>query len=237
MSTLLHVDGTTVEQPLLQALGAGLHDVPLLLSSTQAEMNVMPIERMLGASREQLHEFWDEQFVPLYGRDMVRELRHHYRAYDPPEAAVYALDSDTGPACGLMHVALSAARAFTSPVYLATVEAAPSKPTGNSSFAYHCWDWDAASACWGSGYPAPMVPSEEDKQFGKMLLASWVAFVQHGRMDQDSGWHEVLARPGAQHYYHNVVKKGEVVAVRDHKTELCAWWQSQGVGQNWWWIN
>ena len=110
MSTLLHVDGTTVEQPLMQALGAGLHDVPLLLSSTQAEMNVMPIERMLGASREQLHEFWDEQFVPLYGRDMVRELRQHYRAYDPPEAAVYALDSDTGPACGLMHVALSAAQ-------------------------------------------------------------------------------------------------------------------------------
>jgi hypothetical protein len=28
-----------------------------------------------------------------------------------------------------------------------------------------------------------------------------------------------------------------VKAVRRLKTDVCAWWERQGIGRNWWWIN
>jgi hypothetical protein len=69
------------------------------------------------------------------------------------------------------------------------------------------------------------------------VLSSWANLSATGAMARAQGWRAVGDAPGfPQHYYSSTVAT-ETRAVLDLKTELCDWWEAQGVGKQWWWIN
>ncbi|CAK0857901.1 unnamed protein product [Prorocentrum cordatum] len=235
VSALPHVDGVTVPRPLQDALRTGLNDVPLLLQSLQAEMDCAPDASLENASAEDVRDWFREKFSPAYGAANAAEIFRRYAEYtDPhPAYAVYALDSDTAAACGLRELALAAREGFGSPVYWATVTGAPSTTLlAGSRFPFHTWDVVAATRTWQEFH---YQPSASDERFGAMLLGQWVGLARDGRLP-DAGWKPVQMAPGGR-TWGSRVEKDRTALVYDPKAEVCRFWRSIGVGQEWWWIN
>ena len=234
---LLHVDGVTVNRPLLEALAIPLVDIPLLMQSSQAEMEgLAPDRATVGIDVAGLAEFWHILFAPAYGADMAQQETelHHNETIVAPELSVYALDSDTGTACAIRELAKSGGTAFASPIYVGYVTGMPSHaPPSGPKFAYHGWDFKTATATWG-GY----VPSAQDLNFGSSLLTTWSSFATYGRLAPTSGWISVQDNPGwPAHYFTADVGRNGSRVVLDMKSSVCAWWRKWGVFSNWWWMN
>jgi len=234
VSALLYVDGATVSHSLQDAFRMGLNDVPLLLQSLQAEMACAPDPSLENASVEDVREWFGEKFSPAYGATTAAEIYQRYVEYtDPhPTYAVYALDSDTAMACGLRALALAAREGFSSPVYWATVTGAPSGTIAGTRLPFHTWDVVGATRTWQE---LDYQPSASDERFGAMLLAHWVGLIGEGRLP-GSGWRQVQLAPEGR-TWGSRVEKGRTALVYDPKAEVCRFWQSIGVGQEWWWIN
>lgn len=235
VKALVHVDGATISYPLQEAYRMGINDVPLLLQSLQAEMDCAPVTSLENASVEEVREWFGETFSPAYGATTAAEIYQRYVEYtDPhPAYAVYALDSDTGAACGLRALALAAREGFTSPVYWATVTGAPSSAIpGWGRFPFHTLDVVAATGTWQE---LDYQPSASDERFGAMILGHWVGLARDGRLP-GADWRPVQLAPKGR-TWGSRVEKSQTTLVYDPKAEVCGFWQSIGVGQEWWWIN
>ncbi|CAE7245446.1 ACHE [Symbiodinium natans] len=235
MNALLFVDGATITMPVLEALRTGLNDVPLLLQSTQAELD-SPSKTVLWdvQSHADLAEFLHEKFDRVYGREVAERIRRFYDHYDPPQYGLFALDSDTGLACALRRFAMAARSGFRQPVYWTTVT---SKPSSTVAFMwelpFHNWDFMAAVGNWDTfGY----TPSEGDVAFGERILDDWFQLLTRGNLTSDRGYVPVQASP-SENVIGSIVGDAETRAQPDHKHEVCTFWESIGVDQRWWWIN
>jgi carboxylesterase type B len=276
VATLVHVDGVTITDPLEESLRRGLHsDVPIIFQSTQAEMDCYPIPSLVGASREQLHKFWDNSFSPaVFGSEMSSAVAAHYSNYTAidPEYAVYAVDADTASTCGLLALSRAAAAGLKSPVYLATVTGAPSAAfsrscsgmaggMNTSRFPFHNWDLASAAAVYAGDKSC--AATSADYTFGVHVKRSWMVLIEGGSLEGVDGWcrfrsgagtamdasvvnadtdsedsspsSEISTVEGLE--CSTVLELTGAKAVRRLKTDVCAWWERQGIGRNWWWIN
>ncbi|CAK9082779.1 unnamed protein product [Durusdinium trenchii] len=187
VSALLHVDGVTVSAPVLEALGSGMNDVPLLLQSMQAEMACAPAKVLENLTARGLGDFLEEVFSPVYGPQVAHEINATYQHYVPPEYGAYAVDADSASACGLRALAQAAAGSFQSPVYWSTVTAQPSHPVKGQRFPFHNWDFIAASETFGA-----YTPSQKDLSFGARLREDWFQLIWDGEIST-SGYRKVQA--------------------------------------------
>eukprot|EP00931_Biecheleriopsis_adriatica_P039434 TRINITY_DN22551_c0_g1_i1.p1 TRINITY_DN22551_c0_g1~~TRINITY_DN22551_c0_g1_i1.p1 ORF type:complete len:571 (+),score=79.44 TRINITY_DN22551_c0_g1_i1:70-1782(+) len=247
VSTLLYVDGVTVGRPLHEALLSGFNDVPLLISGMQAELDLYPIASIANLTENELRSFYFSKFSSAYGPEVSQNIFDFYKGFREPQQAyaVYALDADTAVSCGNRAVALSAQHGFKSPVYLALVEGSPTHPFcagqqsggGCSRFPFHSWDFAAAAGIWNriNGMDANYLPSGEDVNFGNRLLSAWSDFATNGTLHYDS-WRPIQDTVKG-HLYTAVVKKSQILPVHDHKSDVCEFWESVGVAQQWYWIN
>jgi hypothetical protein len=183
---------------------------------------------------------------------MAAEVATHYSNYSAidPEYALYAVDADTASTCGLLALAAAAAVGLKSPVYLATVTGMPSASFSHtcawlaggmntSRFAFHNWDLASAAAVYAS-YKSCDATSD-DYEFGSHIKNSWMALIEKGSLEGTDGWcryePSLTARSGDAEPCSTVLELTGPRAVRGLKTSVCAWWESQGVSRNWWWIN
>jgi len=233
VSTLLHVDGVTVTFPIEEALQRGINDVPLLLQSMQAEMDCAPAKKLENLTQQGFKEFLHQQFEAVYGEDAVEKIYDMYKHYQPPELSVYAVDSDSGSACGLRRLAQAAGQGFKSPVYWSTVTASPSHALKGQRFAYHNWDFTAASDTFAR-YDKEYQPSQEDLKLGSRFLNDWFDLILHGQMFD--GWRKVQDSERGE-VVGSVVGEERTQWYKDHKAGLCDYWKAIGVDQRWWWIN
>jgi hypothetical protein len=221
--------------------------VPIVFESTQAEMDCYPIPAMVGAGRSKLGAFWASAFEPAFGGAMPAGVAAHYSNYTAvdPESAVYAVDADTASGCGLLALARAAAAGLASPVYLATVTGAPSAAFSHSCallaggmntsrFAFHNWDLASAAAVYAAD--ASCGAASADYTFGEHVKRSWMALVEGGSLEGVGGWCRFRSGPG-EGECSTMLGLGGPRAVRGLKAEVCAWWEEQGIGRNWWWIN
>ncbi|CAE7464644.1 pnbA [Symbiodinium sp. CCMP2456] len=234
MSALVFVDGTTITSPLLDALETGLHDVPLIMQSAQAELAVSPAPELENISRKNLSSFLHRKFDPTYGRNTTEEIWKFYEHYQPPEYATYALDSDTGMACGLRRLAMAARSGFRQPVYWTTVTGAPSGSMPQiRQMPFHNWDFLAAVGNFANyGY----TPSPRDEAFGERLLDDWFQLLSNGSLTEERGYRKVQDMQG-QNVIGSTVGSTKTDWHFNHKMEVCTFWESIGVDQRWWWIN
>lgn len=241
--TLVHVDGSTVSLPVLEALEQGLNDVPLLISSMSAELSIFR-QLQFGLwvdSDAQLKQFWNKRFEPVFGTDMVQEVFNHYQdvAAIKPEYAVWALDSDTAVYCGHKALAFAAGNGFRSPVYQTQVWGAPASThiiqnPGGLTFPFHGWEVMAAAEVWSVGL---YTPSRDDESFGALMRETWLNLSKHGKLPSGN-WTALQDTPGWPSNY-TVSKFGKRVIepLIGFKDELCKWWETKGIGKTWWWIN
>jgi carboxylesterase type B len=253
VATLVHVDGHTITDSLLDSLEGGLHsDVPVIFESAQAEMDCYPMAQTLYLNDSALQTFWQREFAPAFGAAMPAALGRLYQNFTAidPEYSVYAIDSDTGSGCGLKAIAQAASRGLSSPVYLVTVSGPPSNlfsATSNqcgagvgasvgTRFAFHNWDLSAAASLWG-GQTGCLVTSE-DYAFGELIKKTWLQLVT--TLTLDPAKHCAVVDSGSNrddNYCSMVFDKVMLRRVTGLKSEICNWWEGQGVSQNWWWIN
>jgi len=234
MSALVFVDGSTITSPLLDALESGLHDVPLLVQSAQAELAVSPAPELENISRKNLSSFLHRKFDPSYGPKTTEEIWKLYEHYQPPEYAAYALDSDSGMACGLRRLAMAARSGFRQPVYWTTVTGAPSGIMPQiRQMPFHNWDFLAAVGNFANyGYK----PSPRDEAFGERLLDDWFQLLSKGSLTEERGYRKVQDMQG-QNVIGSTVGSTKTDWHLNHKLEVCTFWESIGVDQRWWWIN
>jgi len=137
------------------------------------------------------------KFLPLY-RDFFNIS---------PGFAFYGFLSDIEFTCGSQAIATAAAQGFKSPIYLGYVNYDPSTPfptvTPNIStpFAFHMWDYIAATEWWG--FPRPGTgwsPKASDIAFGQVSLDAWYSLLVNGRIQNISGvsWDPVNSQ-GSRH--------------------------------------
>ena len=165
--------------------------------------------------------------------------------------------------CGNLALAKAAAQGFASPVYLAQVTGAPGNLTTNGlgapgiRFAYHAWDTTAAICAAGGAFPEGYTATDDDFTFGHMIADSWFDLATHGVLDKQS-WvpvqHGAVAAAAAATagltseavgkgaapaagFHTSVIAKHGISAEPGYRAEVCAWWDSRGVGANWWWVN
>eukprot|EP00971_Amphidinium_carterae_P276045 5477793-Amphidinium_carterae.1 len=149
-------------------------------------------------------------------------------------------------ACANRRVALAAKQGLTSPFYYSVVTAMPTSklysPAGlQRLFPYHSWDFDAASrTAWETNTKAigagkHQEPTPADLEFGRMLLDHWVHFMYHGVLNS-SFWRPVQDAP-VNMSWGSRVDLTTVTPVLDFKADICKFWESIGVGHQWWWVN
>jgi len=254
---LVFVDGVTVEMPVEDALRQGLVDVPFILQSVQGEDDFYPEPSLFNLTDQGLHDFFQAQFLPVFGESASREIEARYKSYtsDHVEYAAYALAGDMAMACGNRRLALAAKKGLKSPVYFSVVTASPTSalydPHGMQRlFPYHSWDFDAASRTAWEGSQRQRgkrtwtstrqtmagPPTESDLRFGRLNLDSWVQLAS-ARQLNGSSWRPVQDAAVSNQLYGCLVDVDSVVPVLDLKADICAFWESLGVGQQWWWVN
>jgi carboxylesterase type B len=232
-AALLYVDGKTITMTIEEALKSGLNDVPVLIQSTQAELDTYPVPALLNISEERLSDFFSKEFAPAYGPKMATQVHEMYQDFVniDPEYAAYAVDSDTASSCGVRQLVMTAALGFSSPVYWGLVTGPPSKPVGKRRFPYHNWDVEAATGTYSDGYH----PSSEDEAFGSRILHSWSDLATNGHLDKEQ-W-TPAQKAAAGHAVGSLVEKKRTQPINDLKLSECAFWKSAGIAKNWWWIN
>merc|ERR1711957_326365 len=140
-------------------------------------------------------------------------------------------------------LARAAATGFKSPVYWGTVTAPASAPVDGQRLAFHAWDTQAAFKAW-DGNPTLGVrgktpvysyykPTAADEAFGERIRAVMVKMLLDGRLPEEE-WQQIRA---GQLAVSSVVGPTSTLPVPGLKAELCDFWTSNGVGENWWWIN
>jgi len=235
MHGLVFVDGETISMPVLDALRTGLNDVPLLLQSTQAELD-SPNQAALWDvwSRKDFGPFLHKNFDKAYGAEAVEKIRMFYDKYEPAQYGIFALDSDTGLACALRRLAMAAREGFRSPVYWSTVTSMPKSTVALMwDLPFHNWDFMAAVGNWDTfGY----TPKESDVAFGERILGDWYQLLTRGDIT-DRGYAPVQASKASENVIGNEVGETKTSARPNHKHDVCEFWESIGVDQRWWWIN
>eukprot|EP00041_Stephanoeca_diplocostata_P024727 m.634974 g.634974 ORF g.634974 m.634974 type:complete len:473 (-) comp22581_c0_seq72:231-1649(-) len=95
------VDGVTVTKPLLDAVQTGLIQVPLVISSMQAEMDLSPNASVdAWTTAQQFNTFCDQQFS-AYDANVSPGLQKTYKTAAEANAslAYYTLNADIGQTC------------------------------------------------------------------------------------------------------------------------------------------
>merc|ERR1712061_577309 len=126
--------------------------------------------------------------------------------------------------------ASAASKGCRSPVYWGLVVGAPSYEAEGIRFPYHSWDVEAATGTWNVTHR--YTPSSEDSGFGDMVLGHWSELASQGRL-HESAWVNA-GRAGLSRPYGSLVGKRSTEPVLDLKSDECAFWQSAGIGKNWW---
>jgi carboxylesterase type B len=148
--------------------------------------------------------------------------------------AFATLSSDVCVTCGNAKLAVLAAGAFKSPVYLAVSTHWPSHPCNGNAFPFHTWDTTCAFATWGStGHGFEPKPS--DVAFGAAVRSVWQAMANDGVLPKE--WSPVNAASGFPASYTTLLLDENITAVKDFKTNACNGLASLGLDQRYWWVN
>lgn len=122
---LVYVDGVTVQAPLLEALGSGFADIPLLLGSVRDEDDVEPNSTVYSWGWSEFEaQYLRANFAnyPAGTSAALSALYGEQGSYHAPTApqSFYDLCADICLACGTHAVASAAAGGLRSGVYVMT---------------------------------------------------------------------------------------------------------------------
>lgn len=250
---LIHVDGVTVKNLTDTQLLTGL-PVPLLIQSMQAELagsgwyNGYDLNNTANWKA-----FLSSIFTPGFGADFADKVQQVYSSVQPNTLAAYNLDSDTGDFCGgLVHPAKVLASLGIShpPLYLLRIEAGPSHPiywescTATMEYPFHGWEVAAASERWNlmyAMYCQPYTPTGVDLKLSAWMRKTWLEFAVTGLLT-DGGWTPAVSSsiPVADFQDDNrymIFRNNGTLDLVPLSSTTCAWWNKQGVGRNWYWLN
>jgi carboxylesterase type B len=235
---LVIVDGVTIVQPLLDALAAGIIDVPMIVQTMAAETDFEPKSNVANWTAHDFSGFVTSTFSG-WGPRVVDGINAAYAntAQENAAEAYYALDADIGITCGSAAVAVAASSG--APVYLAQVVQPPAHPypffPGRKSlFPFHMFDFITAFGTWGLPYlpGATYTPGPTDLALGAMLRTAWLELATTG---------EIAAAPyqrvNATSIVTAVLRAENPTAEVGWKTAVCAELDRFELGQRYWWVN
>nr|KAG5710474.1 hypothetical protein BaRGS_022292 [Batillaria attramentaria] len=180
------VDGKVLMEPPLQAWKSGRGiDVPLLLTTTAQEIDLMPFDPTIS------HWTWPhyraivkEQLTP-FGTQVAQKALELYPSSSrySPEFQYTSLVTDIRATCPVHVLANVTSSHFRSPVYRGIVTASPSQPVNafnisSARYAFHCWD---AFTFFGDFGALGFQPQTKDLDFQRMLRQQVITFARDGR--------------------------------------------------------
>jgi carboxylesterase type B len=242
---LVIADGVTV-QPLQQALARGLVDVPVVFATVLCE----------GDSGDAQREKWNESDFATFVTQQFRNwpaqvattINKEYAALAQTRGdfAYYNLNSDACVSCGNAQLAVTAAKGFSSPVYLAINTHWPAKKLYPGSlsdapkeYPFHTWDTTCAFRTWsraglqedGKLYQ----PEPSDETYGATLRALWFSLASTGKLPANAK--TVDATINFPQSYNTVLLDTIATTVTDFKTDTCNRLYDLGLDERFWWVN
>jgi len=226
---LVIVDGVTVAHPIFDAVKLRLIDVPLIIQTLEAEMDLFPSDEIEAMTTSQYENYvvstltsegWSSAAAKTVNELYSKELRNS------SQLTFQAFISDVGFTCGCLEFSIVAGQHLSSSVYAGLVVNPPSHPfpTLNpklpSRFPFHMWDYIAVFRAW-TIFDTSYTPSNEDLDFGDYLRAQWVDFATHGVAGHN--WRPVNSIEGfPNNYVVGVLERHVEVNVANLYQKRCA---------------
>jgi len=197
---LLILDGVTVTMSYASALALPLIDVPLIISTNRDEFDLLNNDTINAMTPDQFAALIRQNFAPWdpahpnrVGDAMLALYNTHEERIDPRKHFV-DMASDTTFNAGNAFLAVTAAKAFNSPVYLSIVNQPPGEPIPNPFggvmiWPGHSYDWQQGFQIYEVPFGevvAPefysYTPSASDNAVGSILRGEWFQFIQLGHI-------------------------------------------------------
>eukprot|EP01116_Phalansterium_solitarium_P017732 TRINITY_DN4443_c0_g1_i2.p1 TRINITY_DN4443_c0_g1~~TRINITY_DN4443_c0_g1_i2.p1 ORF type:complete len:552 (+),score=189.51 TRINITY_DN4443_c0_g1_i2:137-1792(+) len=247
------VDGRTVTMPLLDAIAAGLVDVPFIFGNMQFEDDKHPDHRVNRYSQAQWQAFLNATFA-AWGADAVTGVTDIYAAESAvdPQKAYDSISTDAG----LTQASIAIARAgksgggnYTSPLYVYVNAWSPATPIPTDDpnyfvrYAFHTWDMTAGfDTFWAD---ENYVPLPSDVKHGALLRRAWYALIANQTLDGSGlGWTSIEQAKGWPEHWGTFVMRNPDVApfvgptiVPDYKSDAVALYAELGIDQRFWWCD
>ena len=225
MPALVAVDGELMPSPPFEALGAGVVDVPLIISTMAQEPGKAPAN-MFNASVlspakfvEQLSRYFDG----FLGDGFGARLGALYANFTTRSAQLSfdSIAADIGVGCGNRELAAAATAGFSRSKVYSVVNAVGSGPF----YAYHGRDLQSAT-------------TDKGEQ-GVRIRAWWREFGETGAVAAWRGANDGRAgeASGAAAIVTNVLTDSAVVQEEGYHEDVCALWRASGAGPEFWWSN
>jgi hypothetical protein len=193
---LLHEGG------LLAALRARVNDVPLLVQVMLAETDLLvPNQTIYNMSKDEYSGFL-RQFMRTHGwseaaAEQVAVEQYANESAISTELAYQSFMTDYDMHCGNAEVAITAAAAFSSPVYFSVGMHSPGNKfvldqEGFPVLKYpgHQWDIIAATRAWGQFSEPPGAPvykpTASDISWGQQMAAQWFELAKDGKISSSA---------------------------------------------------
>ena len=251
---LMIVDGHLVTHTLQDALSKGVNPFPIMLGNTQFETDFKPnVDVRNLTTRGELAGYLNANFAE-WGETFGENIWHsHYESeYTLGNAPlVYdAIGADATGFCGSWQTARIAAdsTAFTSPVYVFSMQQFPSHPFhpregADCNYSFHSIDLFAATYTWDSfSYwgALPYQPGETDNAYGKAVRDQWAAFMDRDRplpswkmFSGETGYGVALIGNGT----HKATLSNRTLTVEGYKMPICEMYAENGITRSFWWSN
>eukprot|EP00755_Sulcionema_specki_P016359 Sspe_Gene.61814::Locus_34419_Transcript_1_2_Confidence_0.600_Length_2165::g.61814::m.61814 len=251
---LMIVDGYLVTHSVFDALREGVHPFPLMLGNTQYEGDFSPpVDVSNYTTRAEFAAYLNSNFAqwgPTFGQRLWEE--HYTFEYSVGGAPLvyYGLGADSTGFCGSRYLAKLAAdsEAFSAGVYVFSMAQWPSHPFPQSpdwkcKYAFHAIDLFASTFTWNSfAYwgSLPFVPQESDNDFGAAVRRHWKSFQDHNapqhpwvEFSKENGYPVAITGNGT----HSASLANRTLSVPHYKDRVCATFEENGIGPNFWWSN
>jgi carboxylesterase type B len=188
-------DGVTVKN-IFDAAAEGTIDVPQIIQTAQAEMDLFADPTQRKMNEAQLEAFLKQWFLTNgWNQNAFDAWKQLYANYisKSAELTLYGWITDIYFTCGCQLFGVTAGTGLKSPIYLGIVNYPPSHPHpagggGNMSYAFHSWDFEAATGAWlEQGH---FVPEQNDIVFGETQLGIWYELASTGKVNS-YGWEPI----------------------------------------------
>jgi len=253
-SGLIIVDGDLITMPVIDAIAAGVNDVPLMLGNTQYEPDYAPYEYVRNYSTVELFSGylnWHfREWGDTFGVDIWDEFYQEEWELGGPQLVYDGMSTDAKGFCGTRHLAQVAADSedFTSNVYVFSFQQWPSHPfpayvSWNATHSYHSIGLDAATFSWGAyKYWGALYYEARaaDEGFGELIREHWSSFVSSDEpMDSwtafsdDNGYGVALLGSGPNW----AVDYNKTEMASHYKKSECQFYRDNYIWQTFWWTN
>jgi len=220
------VDGVIVKRPLLDALSVPVVDVPFIVQSTQAELELSDedVDKMTKLSD---YANWLNNYLSKNGWSNSSGISSRVLELYKTELGITielgfeAFVTDLSTICGNDIVAEISAKHFRSPVYRTHVNTPPSHSLNGKHYAFHTWDCPIAGVqAWGG-----WTPQASDIALGASLRKTWHDFMYNGKLSPE------FKEGGCTAYGPSGVPGNcEISKCQQIENEL-------GFGMSFWWAN